>query len=155
MECQSKHALQEWCGEGNNPEAGTQGTTALAQALRTDIAFPKLYQGTAPTDAHAPAFQLGPHQASWQELASTWWSQAWGNSEWDRSGQGSGSEGGWQSRATSVSSDASTRTKAQDKRARRQADPGKLKSDLTQNLNRQYGKFCRIAASSTFRTTNA
>ena len=29
-----------------------------------------------------------------------------------------------------------------------------MKSDLTQNLNRQYGKFCRIAASSIFRTTN-
>ena len=130
MECKLKNALQERCGGGNTPETGTQGTAALTQALRTDVAIPKLYQGTAPSDAHAPAVQLGPPRASWQEPASTWWSQAWGNSEWDKSGQGSGSEGGWQSRATSVSSDASTKTKAQDKRARRQADPAKLKSEL-------------------------
>ncbi len=146
----------------NIPETGTRGTAALTQALRTDVAIPKLNQGTAPVDAHAPAAQLGPPRSAWQEPSSScWWSQTWDGGGWNRSGQGSGSEEGWQqaapasSRATSVSSDTSARTKAQDKRARRHTDEGKWKSDQTQNLIRQYGKFCGIAASRTFQTTNA
>jgi hypothetical protein len=45
VKCQFKHALQERCGEGNNPEAATPGTTALTQTLRDGIAFPQLYSG--------------------------------------------------------------------------------------------------------------
>ena len=78
VECHFQHALQERCGEGDNPEAAPQGTTALAETLRDHIAFPKLHSGKAPSQAHAAAVPPGPPQApppaQWSE--ATWWAQS-------------------------------------------------------------------------------
>ncbi len=164
MDFHFKHALKQRCGGGSNPETGLNetygggnnpetGTTKLAQTLRSSDAVPTLHQGTASGVAMAP-FVKGParHDEHW---SASWWSQSWDNTKWG--------EEKWQHsapaavRATSTSStgsDASTKTKAMEKRARRNQDVDVKKADQTQNLNRLYAKFLRIAASSIFRTTN-
>ena len=87
VDCHFKHAVKERCDGGSTPEVTTQGTTELLQALQTGVAIPKLWQGTAPSEAHSATAELGPPRAAEKWQSANWWSKGWDWSEWNQPSQ--------------------------------------------------------------------